>query len=418
MLVQGLGLLVLACILCLILAWATRQRAEMLAVDQIANGELAYLRRLTEEAETRTQTLVQRKNSAWSGWRKFRVLTIMDEADAVRSFYLTPHDKRPLPPFHPGQHIAIKVNTTDRREPLVRCYSLSCAPNDQFFRISVKREGPRPDMPDRPPGMMSNYLHDLLQEGDFVDLKSPSGTFTLDLSQHTPIVLIGGGIGITPVFSMLDAVVAQKSTREVWFFAGMRNRLDHPMRAQLQAYADSYDNLRLTVCYSDPSPDCRHGQDYHHQGFVSVDLLRRCLPSNNYDFYFCGPPGMMEALHRDLSAWGVPANRLHYEAFGPATVGKQTKPSDKGKVADAYKIKFLRSNKTVEWTPKIGSLLDLADQSGVSVESGCRSGNCGTCVTAIRDGEIDYPTPPGELPDEGTCLLCTAIPRSDLELDA
>jgi ferredoxin-NADP reductase len=217
---------------------------------------------------------------------------------------------------------------------------------------------------------------------------------------------------------MLDSVVAQKSNREIWFFAGMRNRLDHPMRAQLKAYADRHEALHLTICYSDPLSDCRLGQDYHHHGFVSVELLRRCLPSNNYDFYFCGPPGMMEALHGDLSDWGVPANRLHYEAFGPATVGKKAGPSETVGASNSYKIKFLRSNKTIEWTPTVGSLLDLADRHGINVESGCRSGNCGTCMTAIREGEIEYPTPPSESPDEGTCLLCTAIPQSDLELDA
>ncbi len=418
MLIQGLGLLTLATILCQILAWMVRQRAEMLAINQIASGELTYLRRLTEEAETRTQLRIQRTNTAWSGWRKFRVLTIMDESDAVKSFYLTPHDKKPLPPFLPGQHLAIKANPPGRPNPLVRCYSLSCAPNTQFYRISVKREGSQSETSDRPPGLMSNFLHDSLQEGDFIDLKSPSGTFTLDLSQHTPIVLVGGGIGITPVFSMLDSVVTQKSNREVWFFAGMRNHLDHPMRMQLQAYADRCEHLHLTICYSDPLPDCSLGRDYHCQGIVSVSLLQRCLPSNNYDFYFCGPPGMMEALHHGLCAWGVPANRLHYEAFGPATVGKQAKSLDRLDSSDTHKIKFLRSNKILEWTPKIGSLLDLADQNGVNVESGCRSGNCGACMTAIRHGEVEYPKLPSEIPDEGMCLLCTAIPKSDLEIDA
>ena len=127
---------------------------------------------------------------------------------------------------------------------------------------------------------------------------------------------------------------------------------------------------------------------------------------------------MMEALHRDLGAWGVPANRLHYEAFGPATVGSKAGSLTGSELADVFTIKFLRSDKTVEWTSTKGSLLDLADQHGVRIESGCRSGNCGTCVTAIRHGEIDYPVPPGDMPDEGTCLVCTAVPRSDLELDA
>ena len=418
MLIQGLGILVLSAILCHILVWVIRQRAEVRAVDQIATGELTYLRRLTEEAEARARTHIERTNLLWAGWRKFRVLAVVDETEAVKSFYLTPHDKKPLPSFLPGQHVAVQVKSPDRRDPIIRCYSLSCAPNDEFYRISVKREGPSPERPAQPAGLMSSHLHNSLEEGDFVDVKSPSGAFSLDLSQHTPIVLIGGGIGITPVFSMLDSVVAQRSGREIWFFLGMRNRSEHALRVQLETLADRYENLHLMVCYSEPSNDCKLGQDYHRHGFVSIDLLRSVLPSNNYDFYFCGPPGMMNSLHEGLSAWGVPTERLHFEAFGPATVGKSVKPSVDSESSESFQIKFMRSDRTLNWEPTEGSLLDLADRYGISVESGCRSGNCGTCMTAIRTGEVDYPTPPGEMPDDGACLLCTAIPRSDLELDA
>lgn len=418
MLIQGLGLFVLSAILGQAIIWTIRQRAEIRAVDHIATGELIYLRRLTEEAEARTRTHLERTNLVWTGWRKFRVISVMAETEAIKSFYLAPHDKKPLPPFLPGQHVAVQVKPTDRHESLIRCYSLSCAPNDEFYRISVRREGPRPEQPDRPSGLMSTYLHSSLKDGDFIDLKSPSGAFSLDLGRHTPIVLIGGGIGITPVFSMLDSIVGQKSSREVWFFAGMRNRLDHPMRMQLKTYADQYENLRLMVCYSNPTEDCCLGEDYHHHGFVSVDVLRSALPSNNYDFYFCGPPGMMESLHSGLQSWGIPADRLHYEAFGPATVGKHTPLTDEPARAGSFQVKFLRSNKVLAWEPTNGSLLDLADRHGIRVESGCRAGNCGTCMTAIRTGEVDYPLPPGEMPDDGACLLCTAVPRSDLELDA
>ncbi len=418
MLIQGLGLLILSAILCHILAWVVRQRVEVKAVDHIATAELAYLRRLTEEAEARARTHIERSTLHWTGWRKFRILTIMDETDAVKSFYLTPHDRKLLPSFRPGQHVAVQVKSPNRRDPIIRCYSLSCAPDQEFYRISVKREGPSTERPDQPAGLMSSYLHGSLQEGDFIDLKSPSGTFSVDLSQHTPIVLIGGGIGITPVFSMLDSIVAQRSGREVWFFVGMRNRSEHALRVQLKAFADRCDNVHLIVCYSDPSNDCRSGHDFHHHGFVSIDLLRSMLPSNNFDFYFCGPPGMMNGLHEGLSAWGVPSDRLHFEAFGPATVGKIVEPSACSESSESFQIEFMRSDKTLQWEPTEGSLLDLADRHGISVESGCRSGNCGTCMTAIRAGEVSYPTPPGEVPEDGACLLCTAIPRSDLELDA
>ncbi len=418
MLIHGLGLLILAAILCQILVWIVRQRMEIRAIDQIAAGELNYLRRMTEEAEARTRTRIERTNLLWAGWRKFRILAIIEETEAIKSFYLTPHDGKPLPSFRPGQHVAVQVKPPERHDPIVRCYSLSCAPNEEFYRISVKREGPSHERPDQPAGLMSSYLHSSLREGDFIDVKSPSGAFSLDLSRHTPIVLIGGGIGITPVFSMLDSIVAQKSSREVWFFLGMRNRSEHALRVQLETLAERCENLRLMVCYSEPSKDCRLGQDFHHHGIVSIDLLRSVLPSSNYDFYFCGPPGMMNSLHEGLSTWGVPSDRLHFEAFGPATVGKDPRQSTEAVSTEGFQIKFTRSDKTLHWRPTEGSLLDFAERHGISVESGCRSGNCGTCVTAIRTGEVDYSTPPSEMPDDGACLLCSAIPRSDLELDA
>ena len=418
MLTQSLGLMILVAILCQLLAWTYRQRAEVKAVDQIAKGELVYLRRLTEEAEARTQTQRERSDLAWTGWRRFRVVAIMDETHTVKSFYLAPHDKKSLPPFLPGQHITIQVKPSDRRDPLVRCYSLSSAPNSEFYRISVKREMPRPSAPDSPPGVMSNHLHDMLKEGDFVDLKSPSGRFSLDLSRHTPIVLIGGGIGITPIFSMLDSIVAQNSSREVWFFAGMQSRLDHPLHTQTKSHANLRENVRLIVCYSDPTEGCVLGEDYHHHGFVTVDLLRDILPANNYDFYFCGPPGMMNALHDGLGTWGVPSERMHFEAFGPATVGKPIAVPDQEIATKSFKVNFVRSEKTLKWDHSKGSLLELAEQQGISVDSGCRAGNCGTCMTAIRSGDVNYLTKPGDMPEVGTCLLCTAVPITDLELDA
>ena len=203
---------------------------------------------------------------------------------------------------------------------------------------------------------------------------------------------------------MLDSIMAQKSSREVWLFLGMRNRSEHALKAQLEALANRCENLRLMVCYSEPSSDCRFGQDYHRRGIVSIDLLRSVLPSNNYDFYFCGPPGMMNSLHEGLSMWGVPSDRLHFEAFGPATVGKNPTQTTVANPSASFEVKFIRSDKTLHWRPPEGSLLDFAERHGISIESGCRSGNCGTCVTAIRTGEVDYPSQPSEMPDNGACL--------------
>ncbi|MGH1482661.1 MAG: 2Fe-2S iron-sulfur cluster-binding protein [Geminicoccales bacterium] len=414
MLLQMIGFLVVALLLAQLFATAYRKVSEAQAINQIAIVETSYLRRLTEEAEMRTRVQRERIDSAWHGWRKFRVLSIADETDAVKSFYLVPHDKKPLPPFLPGQYLTLQVRPPDQMKPLIRCYSLSCSPSQDFYRISVKQEGAGPGAPERPPGLVSTFLHEKVNEGDFIDVKSPGGAFYLDLSRHTPVVLIAGGIGITPIFSMLDSIVAQGSKREVWFFLGVRSRGDHPMYGPLIDYAKRVENLRLVVCYSDPSPSCRQGIDYHHHGVVSVSLMRDMLNANNYDFYFCGPPGMMEALHSGLRDWGVPNDRLHYEAFGPATVNSLVKNDD----PKDFKISFIRSKKDISWSNNSGSILDVAEANGIRVDSGCRSGNCGACAIAIKSGAIDYLNVPGQPPEEGTCLICSAVPTSNLELDA
>ncbi len=415
--VQTAGFLLASVLTAHVLILTVRRLIESQAISSIATSEVAYLNTLTEEAEIRTRIQRERLELAWHGWRKFRIISIKNETGSVKSFYLVPHDKKPLPHFLPGQFITMRVMLPGQIKPVIRCYSLSCAPNPDFYRISVKREGHRPDAPHIPPGLVSNFLHDEINEGDFVDLKSPSGSFNLDLNRHTPIVLVGGGIGITPVFSMLDAVIAQESKREVWFFLGVRNRHDHAMHRPLIDYANRYENLRLIVCYSDPTEECKKGHDYHHHGIVSVEIMHCLLPSNNYDFYFCGPPGMMESLHDGLIKWGVPEKFLHYEAFGPATVGRVNKPADLDQNS-CYTISFSRSKKEIAWDGSAASLLDLAEVNGIHIESGCRAGNCGTCATAIKSGEIDYLNMPGQLPEEGTCLVCAAVPMSDLELDA
>ncbi len=414
---QDIGFLLVILVTSYAIASVYKKISERRFVENIAAAETKYLKKLSEESAARTRNNYDRVKDSWNGWRKFRIESIKSETDQVKSFYFKPHDNRHLPPFLPGQHLTIQVLVPGQEKPLIRCYSLSSAPSRDFYRISVKREVLQNKSGQQSFGIVSSFLHDLLREGDLVDLKSPSGNFNLDLSQHTPIVLIGGGIGITPVYSMLDSVISQNSKREVWFFLGVRNRTDHPMYEKLIEIAELNENVRLVVCYSDPLETCRLGVDYHYQGFVSTKLLNDLLPSGNYDFYFCGPPGMMDSLHEGFKTWGIPDSRLHFEAFGPATIGKMRASPDIQNES-GFKVTFTRSNKEVTWAHESGSLLELAEANGISVNSGCRAGNCGTCVTAIKNGNVEYLNAPGNLPEEGTCLVCAAVPTSDLELDA
>ncbi len=158
------------------------------------------------------------------------------------------------------------------------------------------------------------------------------------------------------------------------------------------------------------------GVDYHHEERVTVDLFKRLLPASNYEFYTCGPPPMMDQITRELAEWGVPRSHIHYEAFGAATVRQVHRPVGGGE--ERVEVQFARSGKSLVWNGQTGSLLELAESAGIAIDSGCRAGNCGSCLTAIRSGSVEYLNEPGAPVEEGSCLPCIAIPRSGLVLDA
>jgi ferredoxin-NADP reductase len=271
---------------------------------------------------------------------------------------------------------------------------------------------------------VSNFFHDNLKEGDILDVKAPAGQFYLDMTHHTPIVLIGGGVGLTPVMSMLNTIINSGTTREVWFFYGVRNSSEHIMREHFAAVARDHPEIKIQVCYSDPTEQCLAGQDYHHAERVSADLFKKVLPSNNYDYYLCGPPPMMASLFEGLSEWGVPEPNIHFEAFGPATVKKTAAVAPEAAAAVAaaatsqIKVTFAKSNKALSWDAGAGSILEFAEANGIAMACGCRAGNCGTCITAVKGGGVKYLREPGDKPEAGSCLTCISVPQADLVLDA
>ena len=370
-------------------------------------GEVAERRRRENEKAVRT----------WDGFRKFVIARKEMEAKDICSFYLEPHDRRPLPNFQPGQYLTFRLAIPGQPRPAVRCYSLSDAPKPDHFRVTIKRIGPPPGKPDGTPGLVSSFFHRDLDAGDIVDVKAPAGQFFLEPTDTTPIVLIGGGVGVTPVLSMLNAVVAANARRDVWFFYGVRNKTEHAMAEHLRRIATENSNVQVHVCYSDPTPDDRAGQDYQHGERVSLDLLERVLPSSDMHFYLCAPPPMMQALVEGLHAWGVPHDRVDHGAFRPASVKGAGAPPAADAASRQVEVTFARANKKSPWDGR-SSLLELAEKSGVKIDFGCRAGNCGTCLTAIKSGEVDYLSPPGMSVEAGSCLACVAVPKTNIHLDA
>jgi ferredoxin-NADP reductase len=399
---------------------------------------LAYnaLRNVVAESEITvnpevTLQVMQPSAAAWAGYRTFRVERKVQEGNLTQvcSFYLVPEDQKPLATFLPGQFLTFLLDIPTAiggTQAVTRCYSLSDAPQPGSYRISVKRV-PAPVGVQVPPGLSSNYCHDHVAVGTKLQVRAPAGHFYID-SGNAPVVLIGAGIGITPMLGMLNWSLAMQPRREVWLFYGVRSRAELVMQAQLQALSAQYPDFHLHICLSDPQPgdldEYPLGTVQLHHGRVDVELLRHLLPLKPYHYYICGPTPMLQTLVPALEDWGVPNGRIHYEAFGPASIPRKSSvsaSSDATQLKDkggAVIVTFAKSGKQGTWEPGMGSLLDFAEAHGISVNSGCRAGGCGTCQTLISKGEVAYTKAPDFDPEPGSCLLCVCTPKTEITLEA
>ena len=419
--IQFIGLLIVTAAVAQVL-FAVFEKIHRDSCDRVARRlALKVLMFQSEEALGRLHDQSDEVEFAWNGYRKFRIDRKIKEVDGIHSFYLVPHDEKALPPFQPGQFLTFQLKIPGQPKPIIRCYSLSDRPKNDYYRVSIKKIPPPRDNPDGDPGRSSTFFNDTLSVGDIVDAKAPSGHFHLQPDRNRSVVLIGGGIGLTPVVSMLNTLSEERHKGDVWFFYGVRNSAEHAMKEHLEGIAQEHDNFHVVICYSDPLDTDIEGRDYQQSGYVGIDLFKKMLPSNNYVFYICGPPPMMESVTRSLDEWGVPEKDVHFEAFGQATVKRSPKAEEQpqdGVAAAHIKITFARSGKSLEWHDGAGTLLDFAEENGINMDFACRSGNCGTCITAIKDGNVHYVVEPGSKPDEGSCLACVSVPDGDLILDA
>jgi ferredoxin-NADP reductase/MOSC domain-containing protein YiiM len=353
---------------------------------------------------------------AWTGFRPFILQAKLRESEDVTSFLLAPEDGQPLPPYLPGQFLTVRLAIPGVERPVVRSYSLSDTAQHDHYRLTIRRIGSRAAEPQVKAGLASIHFHDRLAVGDRIEVKAPAGVFTIDVSQQDqPVVLIGGGIGITPLLSMLNAIAAAEAPREAWVLYGVRDDHDYIMRSHLETIARTHANVRLRVFYSRPER-AMDGSDIQ-VGHIDLDALKRLLPSNSYDFYVCGPPAMMESVTRGLQAWGVPTDRVHTEAFGPATV-KQAVGGPSAQPDCGFDVTFERSGVTAQWSRCESPLLELAEEHAVAIDFGCRAGSCGTCVTRLLSGSVRYLHQPNAPLEAGEILPCIAVPAEPLSLDA
>ncbi|MBF0294874.1 MAG: 2Fe-2S iron-sulfur cluster binding domain-containing protein [Magnetococcales bacterium] len=353
------------------------------------------------------------ESQEWYGWRVLRVVGMgyEDPGRSVRTLRLMPADDEPLPTYRPGQFLTLRFEVHDpvsgQTREAVRCYTLSAGPGDREYRISVKRLV-------SPAGLVSNHIHDRVREGDRLLARSPGGGFVLDAGRD-PLVLIAGGIGITPMLSMLEANFASPTPRETWLFYGVRNGDELVRREYLDHLAHSRADFHLRFCLSRPLPEEAGGGAFVHFGRVEPDLVGQIPSFAACRYYVCGPTAMMAGMIAGLRGLGVAEERIHHEAFGPASWLRAVAGSSATTLGHA--VTFLRSGRTLVWEDDAESLLELADRHGIALPCGCRAGACGTCEALILSGTVAYAEPPDYRPEEGYCLPCVARPASDLALD-
>jgi nitric oxide dioxygenase len=248
----------------------------------------------------------------WTGWRDFVVAEKIRESAVITSFVLRPKDGGAVIPHKPGQYLTFRFDLPDAPESSLggekRNYSISAGPSGRSYRISVKRE----DL-----GAASRFLHDQIQVGDVLSATPPAGDFFLADQPARPVVLLSGGVGLTPMVSMVEHIAEAHPELEVHFVHGALNSDVHALDGHVRTLAKDHGGVAVTTFYSHPLQDDRVGETHDVDGFITLDWLAANTPFADADFYLCGPTPFLKVFVKGLAGAGVPLDRIHYEVFGP-----------------------------------------------------------------------------------------------------
>jgi ferredoxin-NADP reductase len=349
------------------------------------------------------------------GFRPLTVTAIDHESVDVLSLTLQSAGGQPLPAALPGQYVVLRLPRT-AVSPLFRSYSLSGVPSAERYRISVKIE---------PDGVGGTYLREHVRAGDTLDVSSPRGTFVLEAGGH-PVVLISAGIGATPVLAMLHDLAATRSTREILWLHGARDREHHPFAGEVRRLLAKLSRGRGYVCYSKPCAYDRIGEDFDAAGRLSRSVLAKVGVPLESDIYLCGPTRFMAEMKAALATLGIAPQHIHSEIFNggepmtPGVVGaKGPAPHVPKDDADTGPlVSFARSGIAAHSNASgYQSILELAEACDLRVRWSCRAGVCHSCESGLVSGAVAYGTEPLDAPAAGNVLICCARPTGDVVID-
>lgn len=319
--------------------------SEVLAIsmdDQLIGAWAAAYAQLADLFIATEKSLYEQHAStpgSWLGWRNFIVDRKVKENSEITSFYLVPEDNQPLPDYKPGQYITVRVNVPELGIRQPRQYSLSDSPGGKYLRISVKREDARSAEQD--PGYVSSTLHNVISQGDSLEVSAPTGNFFL-VNPSNNNVLISAGIGLTPMVAMLNQLITDKETpdgqsaagdktqsphrhaeeshKQITFIHAARNPAVHAMRHEIEALAHHHKNLKTFVAYESVESDEASDANYQMLGRLNLNDVPAEIMPRDADYYLCGPIPFMQQQTAALLEMGIPQESIHSEAFGTGGV--------------------------------------------------------------------------------------------------
>jgi MOSC domain-containing protein YiiM/ferredoxin-NADP reductase/ferredoxin len=350
------------------------------------------------------------------GFRPVGVTQIDQESADVLSLTMRSADSQPLRKALPGQYVVLRLRRPAGGPPLIRSYSLSGPVSTECYRISLKIE---------PNGAAGPYLREHVRVDDVLDVSSPRGSFILQ-SGERPVVLLSAGIGATPVLSMLHTLAAARSTRQVLWLHGARDRQHYPFAAEVRQLMLALKHGRSYVCYSRPGSCDRLGEDFDAAGHLSRSVLDEAGVPREADVYLCGPTRFMAEMKEALANLGMKPEQIHVEIFNgresmtPGVVGAAMRtphlPEDDANTGPL--VSFARSGIAAHWKASgYQSILELAEACDVPVRWSCRTGVCHNCESGLISGSVTYEPDPLDPPAGGNVLICCARPENGVVID-
>lgn len=355
----------------------------------------------------RTPRIAQAARQQPRGFVQTAVMAVFDETPDIRTFRLA----RPEGfQFTAGQFLTVRLKADGREH--VRCYSISSSPGAQaYLEISVKRIG-----------LVSNALHATLRPGSMLGVRAPAGAFVYPTDDQRPLVLLAGGVGITPLMSMLRHAVDTESNRPVTLFYSVRRTGDIAFYDELSVVTRRHPHVRVFIAVSDETPG-----PGHFPGHISESLVTTMVPDIAHAVcLICGPQPMMDAMTSMLASVGVPAPQVRFEVFQAAVAASSRAgvpaalaPSGTDTGAVRHEVVFARSGQQTQIDGE-QSLLEAAEACGADIPSLCRAGVCGTCRTRVISGETECRSSMLDADDKaaGYVLACVTQIASHCTVDA